>query len=759
MNKNSFVQVNMNSHPVCTWLVNSTNRDSDGSEGNVTNNVKISRDQGNVHVSAIKEVHVAGAEIPRVQQAVEPGWSRMYFLSRPELFTSDPMDVTRRLFSVHAVGFQYVFTAPATVNYITGVDLSDPTTPVVTTQAPHGLQFVTTGDVQLIGTPGPRFFPRSSVDVLSSTTFALVSFPNAITWVADANGRFGALVTPAPAGPSEWAADVTAGLNAAYQDTHASALAPFQVSYDVFTGAFTFRVLDLEAPGLDLVHLKPPGNDVQYYLGFRPLSDLYLASTDGVFVGTNAWSGVSSINIAAGDYPDTPSLADAISRRVNRFAATTTRDLVVTSACGEASRVQLPAGALDGAELATALTAQFACATPGLCNITVSFSTFARVFTFEDTAGRAFSLDFVASDPGVSDTLGFYRAMYHGSAKYISDHVDPDFGPGTAQFITVQANAGSGALQFGGSARKVVTAATAFPDVSTPGLLTISDHSSLHGLREADGVTVCIGTQTFDALVAAVDDAHTFTVTTANSGLTLDFFKWNTSVTVTDLGNRQLLDVVFTTPMPVAQDQALVLRFTDAGSGDPVQVIADITDFISSTHMEVTVRDDKQVPMSVVTSPSPTLIAVFPAIGAALATGGVGLYPLLAPRVDSVRPQLLGFATAKDFLPADFVNRGTVVAPARPELGTVKYVLVELLDPPGQSFIEHAYDGSSKSHVLAKIVFEGVSQRLFPMRSVLSSGSNLTSATFRILNPDHSEYQLHGQEWSATVLLFPSSQK
>jgi hypothetical protein len=116
-----------------------------------------------------------------------------------------------------------------------------------------------------------------------------------------------------------------------------------------------------------------------------------------------------------------------------------------------------------------------------------------------------------------------------------------------------------------------------------------------------------------------------------------------------------------------------------------------------------------------------------------------------------LKSSILGFP-ASDLL---WSGTDTYSSPFTYRLEAASYVLVQLLDPIGSSRIEHNYKGDNKMNLLGKIVIlpHPWLDRFYPMKSTFCTEIRLEQVHIRLLNPDHTLYQLHGHEWSATIRL------
>lgn len=117
-----------------------------------------------------------------------------------------------------------------------------------------------------------------------------------------------------------------------------------------------------------------------------------------------------------------------------------------------------------------------------------------------------------------------------------------------------------------------------------------------------------------------------------------------------------------------------------------------------------------------------------------------------------VKPEILGFGTC-DLLwggPGSHLS-----GPYAFRMVPFTYVLLEMLTPEGSARIEHRFQSDHKTTILAKLLlnYEPILERFFPMRATFFTGTRVTKFHFRLLNPDHTLYLLHGQPWRATFRL------
>ena len=116
----------------------------------------------------------------------------------------------------------------------------------------------------------------------------------------------------------------------------------------------------------------------------------------------------------------------------------------------------------------------------------------------------------------------------------------------------------------------------------------------------------------------------------------------------------------------------------------------------------------------------------------------------------TIPAELLGFSTS-DMLWE--TPRGTKL-PYSYDLQGVDYILLECCYPVGSTHIEHRYGSDNRTTILGKLRLNThcsyISQS-YAMKVVFFTGVRLEYCQFRLLNPNHTLYQLHGRDWTATI--------
>lgn len=126
---------------------------------------------------------------------------------------------------------------------------------------------------------------------------------------------------------------------------------------------------------------------------------------------------------------------------------------------------------------------------------------------------------------------------------------------------------------------------------------------------------------------------------------------------------------------------------------------------------------------------------------------------LLAPRKNNSNTNaLLGFPATDQFFTSN-----TQVAPYSINNRARNWAMVAVEEPiGGSSRIEYLdFKGQTRSNYLGKLVFQLYPTRVldgfYPMKMTFFSPTIVTKVRLKILNPDGSLYDLHGQEWSGTL--------
>lgn len=86
-------------------------------------------------------------------------------------------------------------------------------------------------------------------------------------------------------------------------------------------------------------------------------------------------------------------------------------------------------------------------------------------------------------------------------------------------------------------------------------------------------------------------------------------------------------------------------------------------------------------------------------------------------------------------------------------------LLLQLVEPNESRYIQHRFQNDIITDLLAKIIaYPPLRQeRAVPQEVIFQGLKTIQQLHFRLLNPDHTLYQLHRREWSATLVFVTSS--
>lgn len=83
------------------------------------------------------------------------------------------------------------------------------------------------------------------------------------------------------------------------------------------------------------------------------------------------------------------------------------------------------------------------------------------------------------------------------------------------------------------------------------------------------------------------------------------------------------------------------------------------------------------------------------------------------------------------------------------------YLLLELVDPEGQTLHHHQWDKNVRPRILAKCIlnYQGRIERPTPMTLYTPDLKMVDRVRVRLLNPDHTLYKMHNRHWSFTLCM------
>jgi len=117
---------------------------------------------------------------------------------------------------------------------------------------------------------------------------------------------------------------------------------------------------------------------------------------------------------------------------------------------------------------------------------------------------------------------------------------------------------------------------------------------------------------------------------------------------------------------------------------------------------------------------------------------------------------IMGFPALSVFSGSD----GELVAPNAHNFDGPPYLLWVISEPSGSAFIRHAWRGSTRADVFAKLIMRNNTyaiERLYPMQKIVQGNHRMTRLVMAVYNPDHTPYNFHGKNWSGTLTFTTAS--
>lgn len=751
---------------------------------NPTNDVKI-RPQLSVNRMTVTAMELATLELPRVQRLIESAWSRLYFYTGFPLFP--PAGQTIR---IKDCCYEYEAKIPYVLNRVISLDDSDPTTPIFETKTPHLLsecvEFWDFGDpVQVIGLPIPVILPTgSSFTVLSPTRFEVSGFDPGTVWVPNIQtDNFGELYFPQLPSPADIARLVTKGLNQSFRmrTSIKPSCAVFSMEYDKLKSRFVLSVTAAAARTKDIdfireaVLLVEDSCSLASLLGFNKCNHPFCTQPKKFDIcAALAPYGTTFLEVSPGTYLS-GQLANVLGQACNAdylpptpVTLTKSTDippdtyvLSIGTDTGSVVQINVPAGGYTPLTLSETVTDLLTVAWPE-GEVRLSWDQKELSFIFVSETELPFSLEFQnAALTNISTKLGFHMFRYSGQIQYESDepvNATPLECPcnlpirynNTICNVIDNPNARKMTLNFGSVPPLPITGTTlAVEGPVYNEVLRITNQQQAHGLQLNDVVTLGITGKVFQFPVVSVENGtEVFVSLGAVMGSTLltDNTIPTATKTITDITGQTLISI---NSGSAEHDFAVGATLVLACEGITyVGVITAVT------------PTDTEIDLSPNLLPLTCFGSVTPVKSISL-TGPVTVRNSQPPTISllmsgnnpcSIKPLILGFGKQ------DVLWEGTDVfeSPYVYRLQASTYILLEMIYPVGSARIEHRFGDDNRTTILGKIVTltDPFLDRFYPMKATFFTGIKLEYCHFRLLNPDHTLYELHGHNWQATFRLY-----
>ena len=700
------------------------------SKNNPTNNITLPIPLPSGRLPAV-EFRLGSIELPLSQYTIESLWQNVYFDEGLDLIITDVDSQSLLQFGIlEANGNTILAELPPSTNPITSIANNGTTTPIFTTYFPHRLELRSLynwGDpMKLIGTPitDPAVYEftasNASLTIISPTQFQL-NLSSAITFTT-LGTIFGYVRAPTIPNPHILAQLITQGLEGRWKVTYNPVTSKFQVCWmgsgcdaRTVTPAFLripssnslpslmgFGTVDVLIPVPD-PESKPPMSDL----------DLIRAKAGGdipnpkelCLKAANCYRCNTHIQIDPGNY-DAGSLGSNLNLQWNRFYFDQgcakepfhTESLVVSDRCGTCYTIPIATGKYCPETLASYLQTQLNSIVPGSPNFVVQWDENSGVFVF--SADVMFGLEFDSSNADLAQRLGFLGICYRNTNRYESTR--PIYFP-----------------------RKGCCQST----IPTR-CLNYNYIPVLLGTEQKYRIERC-KPRCIEATGGPNPYSPPFTAT--NTGFT-------------DNGNS-----TGTIVLPAAHGLNVhdIVAVTFPGAAVPPGEGPHYFEVIQVPDFQTIVVDTGSLDTTGLPANAPTCVCLDGPIVGNLYFG----LSCVNSRYHSILPHILGFME-EDFIPDPQSPNTVWSAPSCFSLDWPSYLLMVVSEPVGATKNEHLWDEDSKAHVFGKIILypQYRLERIFPIRMFLHDMKIINRMRIQLLNPDHSLYQLHGKDWSATIV-------
>jgi hypothetical protein len=732
------------------WCMDTMNKSSHHppmDPNNPTNDVVVPLNM-TINRITVESIELATLELPRAQRLIETQWNRFFVCDSIHFQTPEMQEHVLFNLMVRIGGVDFQAFVPNALNPIVHVDNSDPLMAVVTTKYPHLLQTHVTywdwgEDLEILA--DDDVIPVSSngvllegVTILSPTTFSIVGHVPS-----------GYLQYPDIPSPAYLATMLCKELNAScYKIADA-----FNVTFDLEKGVFCLAISrHAEVILRDAVLVVSNVLSLSHYLGFGSSSSnlTFAKQTKPFYIyATEAPRPVSFVEVSPGNYTSVD-LATEINYQFNKMyfepivgESTEQYRLQFGTNFGEIKTVYIPPGLYNPVTLAATLTNQFETVWPE-GNIITEWHLEDHVFSISSLNHHNFSLECQpSSSTNIANRLGFEPIRYTTDTLYVSDTPVEVFWYYDSQnkvryqssLCTTTVN--QKALKFSYNLSRPLGLSNLWTSCELKGTQAmISNKERAHGFQVGDIVNLNNKNVSGRFPVVLVSSGTEFVLDIGNSSFTKNTLNLNglmfsagltsTSVVVGyNFPELALLDIVVFKGYP---GKVIII--------DPAQTTIEFSpnelppEYKDRTF---TITDFLLEPLNVYSNVVPKLNLMF------------------SYKVCGLKSSILGFP-ALDLL---WSGTDTYSSPFTYRLEAASYVLVQLMDPIGSARIEHYYKGDNKSNLLGKIVIlpHPWLDRFYPMKSTFCTEIRLEQVHLRLLNPDHTLYQLHGHEWSATFRL------
>jgi len=740
------------------WCMDTINRSLNHNPidpNNPTNDVVIPLNLS-INRVAVESMELATLELPRSQRLIETEWNRFFVCDSIRL--QSPESTENFIFNLiirNTGSVDYQAFVPNALNKIVNVDNSDPSIAIITTKYPHLLEthvkyWIWGEEIEIIGNDNIYTISQhgsldDDVTILSPNTFSVVVNTNDLVG--------GYLHFPDIPSPAYLATILSKELSASFYKIADA----FIVTFDQDKGVFCITISrHAELIFKDAALIVNNTSSLAPFLGFGSVCNQIFAKQNKPFsiYASESLYCISSVEITPGNYIALD-VASEINYQFNKLyfepniANVTSTDeyrLQFGTDLGDIRTVSIPSGLYNPVTLAVTLTNQFNKVWPE-GNILTEWHLEDHVFSIYSLNHTLFSLECQTSSlTNIANKLGFEQIRYTTDTIYISDSPVEVFwyrdsqGLDRYQSSICTTTVHQTALKFFYNLSRPLGLSYLSTTCKVSGTQSsITNEERAHGFQVGDIVTVStMNLSTNQQMqrfpVISVLSGTTFILDTSSSNIIDNSISLNLR-TFTGTSTIVILDTVF--PNLTVTDIVIFKGY----SGKITEINTTTTTIYFSPNelpleyigIIFTIDDVLLLPLNVFSNVVPKLNLMF------------------SKKLCGLKSYILGFP-ALDVL---WSGTDTYSSPFTYRLESASYVLVQLLEPICSARIEHNYKGDNKINILGKIVIlpHPWLDRFYPMKSTFFTEIRLEHVHIRLLNPDHTLYQLHGHEWSATIRL------
>lgn len=659
------------------------------------------------------QMHLGSIELPLAQYTIESNWNNFNFDEGLDLIVNGVSDLPLRQFSVTINGTTTTVNIPIYLNPITSVTLSGGNTVgTFTTAFPHALDIRgawTWKPIELISTEivDPTVVEltesNTNLTILDDTTFELTGLDPAASWVSG-TGVYGYIHAPSIPSPTALASVIETAL------TDALGASLFSITYNTTTGMFSIKYM-LTKTTPEVCYTNP-----------ATVRNAQTLSNDLVYIqinGQNSLPALMGFGKGVGPIPiPTPDSSQCLTD-----PNCTAYELTGSLGFQCLSTVEFWPGNYDATGFGTQLVLQ----------TNRFYFTASTVLVFSNQIGTTLS---ITIDPGMytPDTFAEYLEDQMNSLDTLSSGYTVDYNPETGNFCFENSDALFG-LEFANTGTTFNSNVIGYNQINYTGSM---EYCSVNPFQVP--TKGCCGTNIperylsniYNPVVNSSDNRYTLQagtlpcITGATISLSGTFYEIDfTSANIAHGFQPEDIVIVRDNGTPAVVAKLRVVEVVDA--------------FIFRVDPGVVTLGNAG---SVCAERDPIWNIYFS-----------------ESRPNQMYGRFFGFDNIDLLWDSSFNQQFSLgntlfKSSFNIDLSTPNYLLVVIDEPKGATHNNHAWGENNIPNVFAKIILypEFRVERIYPMNMYMPEVQTIVHLKIRILNPDHTLYQFHGRNWSATLV-------